>query len=349
MRHRLVIALVLAALLAASCSSGSDHSSSADTTTRKAAPAAPTDVATKPSSGCTATTGVVPGEETINTTSSGAPRWYFRHVPASYDPTKPMPVILDLHGYSEGATIHTKMSSLGAYGDAHGFVTITPQGSGDKVPMWDTALDGKDMTYIGDLLDEVERTVCVDTNRVFTAGLSNGAFMTSAVACKYADRVAAVAPVAGIRDILGCKPARPVPVIAFHGTNDGYVAYDGGLGEKVASLPSPDGTGTLGEGAVATPENKGPSIPEITADWAKRNGCRTVPVEKPVTADVTLLDFPCPKGDEVELYRVTDGGHTWPGSTFSKAVESAVGFTTFTIDANELIWKFFENHPLPQH
>ena len=69
---------------------------------------------------------------------------------------------------------------------------------------------------------------------------------------------------------------------------------------------------------------------------------------EPIPTDVTLLSFPCPKGDEVELYRVTEGGHAWPGSQLSKQVESAVGFTTFTIDANELISKFFANHPLPQ-
>ena len=336
MQPRLVIALALSTLIAASCSSGGDTSSSGTTSTTKVT--APAEVAAKPSSGCTATTGVIPGEETINTTSGGTPRWYYRHVPTGYDATKPTPVILDLHGYSEGATAHKVMSSLGVYGDTNNFVTITPQGSGDKVPMWDTALDGADMGYIGDLLDEVESTLCVDTHRVFTAGLSNGAFMTSAIACKYADRVAAVAPVAGIRDIKGCKPARPVPVIAFHGTKDEYVAYDGGLGEKVATLPNQDGTGTIGEGAVATPGDKGPTIPEITADWAKRNGCKTVPVEKPVTADVTLLAFPCPKGDEVELYRVTDGGHAWPGHGRPEPERSR------DVDATDEMVRFFRQN-----
>ena len=54
------------------------------------------------------------------------------------------------------------------------------------------------MKFVGDLLDDVERTVCVDQSRVFATGLSNGAFMASAIACEYSDRVAAVAPVAGI-------------------------------------------------------------------------------------------------------------------------------------------------------
>src|SRR2546421_202992 len=82
--------------------------------------------------------------------------------------------------------------------DHHGFSTITPQGRG-TIPLWDTNLNGEDMAFIGALLDSLDRTLCVDDNRVYVTGLSNGAFMTSAVACAYADRVAAAAPVAGIR------------------------------------------------------------------------------------------------------------------------------------------------------
>jgi polyhydroxybutyrate depolymerase len=172
--------------------------------------------------------------------------------------------------------------------------------------------------------------------------------MTSAIACRYADRFAAAAPVAGIRNIKGCDPSRPVPVIAFHGTADGFVDYNGGLGAKAAQLPAGDGSGrTLAEVGAVDAGAKGPTIPEITADWAKRNGCATKPTETSVAADVTLIKFPCPKNDEVELYRVTGGGHTWPGSEFSKQIVSAVGPTTSSISANDLIFKFFEAHPLP--
>lgn len=343
MPPRLVIALGIVALVAASCSSGSDDTSAKTTPTSTG----PATVAAKPSSGCRAATPVTAGEVKVDTTSGGTARWYFRHVPPGYTDTKPIPVVLDLHGYAEGAEVHVKMSALGPYGDAHGFATITPQGSGDKVALWNTDLDSADVAFMGDLLDEVEQTMCVDTNRVYVTGLSNGAFMTSAVACKYADRIAAAAPVAGIRDIKGCTFSRPVPVIAFHGTADGFVDYNGGLGEKVATLPKPDGSGSIGQGAVDTPATKGPSIPEITADWAKRNGCKTEPVlEKPVASDVTLLGFPCPPDAETELYRVTDGGHAWPGSELSKAVASVVGPTTFSINADDLMWKFFQAHPL---
>ena len=67
--------------------------------------------------------------------------------------------------------------------------------------------------------------------------------------------------------------------------------------------------------------------------------------ETKVTADVTLVAFDCPAPIAVELYRVEGGGHSWPGSEFSKAIANVVGPTTTTIDADALMWAFFEQHP----
>jgi polyhydroxybutyrate depolymerase len=347
--------LVLAlAVLTAACSGDDDSASSATTTTH--AVATTTTTAAKPeavqpaaSTGCgTAAAKLSAGETRVDTTSGAAQRWYFRHIPPAYDGTTPLPVVIDIHGYAEGAAVHTKMSALGPYGDTHDFVTITPQGSGTTVALWNTDLKSADVAFIGDLLDEVDRTLCVDDHRVYVTGLSNGAFMTSAVACAYADRIAAAAPVAGIRDIDGCAPKRAVPVVAFHGTADPFVSYDGGLGPKALALPAPDGSGkTLGQSGAATTQTKGPTIPEITAAWAKRNDCTSAaPKEHPVANDVTLLQWSCSSGADVELYRVTGGGHSWPGSAFSKAVANVVGPTTFSINANDVMWKFFQDHPL---
>ncbi len=284
-------------------------------------------------------------DEKVTTTSGGVERWYYRHVPRGYDASTPTPVVVDLHGYSEGADIHLLMSELRAYGDEQGFVTITPHGTG-PVPRWDTGFGSADMAFIGVLLDEVEATLCVDTARVFVTGLSNGAFMTSAIACVYADRIAAVAPVAGVQAAEGCDASRPVPVVAFHGTADTFVAFDGGVGESVADLPNPDGSGeTLGDSGLVDETAEGPSVPEMVAVWAERNGCAVEPTEREVTADVTLVSYDCFPAD-AQLYRIEGGGHTWPGSAFSQSIESVVGFTTMSIDANEIMWDFFVDHPL---
>ena len=251
---------------------------------------------------------------------------------------------MDLHGYGENADLHTKISGLGSYGDTHGFLTITPQVQG-PVPLWDTSLKGKDVAYLGELLDTAERALCVDTRRVFVTGYSNGAFMTSALACTYADRIAAVAPVAGIQNISGCAPARRVPVVAFHGTADHFVTYDGSVGSAIASLPAPDGSGrTLGQ--IGSAGSKGPSVPQILAAWAARNGCAKTATEQVVTSDVTQIRYACPAGADVELYRVTGGGHAWPGSPVDKSIEKVVGPVTMSINADALMWSFFSQHPL---
>jgi polyhydroxybutyrate depolymerase len=300
-------------------------------------------VKAKPSDGCGASS-IAAGEEKITTTSGGVERWYFRHVPPVHDGKKPLPLVLDLHGYVEGASVHKTHSALGPFGDEKGFVTITPQGSGDKVAQWNVQPDGPDMVFIGDLLDEVQSDLCIDERRVFVTGLSMGAFMTSAIVCKYSDRIAAAAPVAGIRDVEGCKLSRPVPIVAFHGTEDPFIAFDGGVGPAVANLPRPDGSGPIGDSASDQP--KGPSVPKITAAWAKRNGCGPKPSEKSIASDVTLVAFDCPRRGETELYRVEGGGHTWPGSEFSKTTERLTGVTTFSINADEVMWEFFRRHPL---
>ena len=336
--------VLLCLLTVGACSSAADDADEAtaspSTTTATTAPPA----ALPPSAGCDAPQPIPPGQAEARLASGGVERTYIREVPAVEGPA---PLVLDFHGYSEGAAVHVQMSELPAFGVEQGFVTLVPQGLGEP-SRWDVALDSADLDFVGDLLDEAERTLCIDPARIYVTGLSNGAFMTSSVACRYADRVAAIAPVAGIRDPEGCDPARPVPVLAIHGTDDQFVTYEGGLGERALDLPAPDGSGrTLREvGVEARPPGE-PSVPEIVAAWAARNGCGEAGPPQPVTEDVDRIAHRCPTGVAVELLRIDGGGHAWPGSALSAAVASIVGRTTMTISANEQLWAFFQDHPLP--
>jgi len=275
-------------------------------------------------------------------------RWYYRHIPPQPVGIKPLPLVVDLHGYSEGATVHQGMSSLGKYGDKKGFITVTPQGQG-VVPRWDTALKrSPDVAFIKAMISDVEKSLCVDTNRVFVTGLSNGAFMASTLACVLSKQIAAVAPVAGVQAPKGCRQSRAVPVVAFHGTEDDFVGYDGGIGDRARSLPAADGSGKTLEDSGQLPKesSKGPSVPETMQAIARRNSCNAKQLQSRVSSDVTRISFECSKGRDVALYRVTGGGHSWPGSAFSQQIEAFVGKTTMTISANEIMWRFFVKHPL---
>jgi len=324
----------------------SASTSSVPATAAATSSTSPADVPAVASAACASGSAAAPGEATLPFTGAGMDSTLILHVPPMATVAEPLPLVLDLHGYSEPATVHVQLSGLAAYGDTVGFVTAIPQVT-RPVPRWDSNVGSPDVRYLDELLDQLEATVCVDTNRVYVAGLSNGAFMTSILACDLSDRISAVAPVAGIQSPDDCRPERPVPVIAFHGTADTFVPYTGGLGSSVAALPNADGTGTIGTGPPSSdPVSTGPPVPERAAMWAVRNGCARDPAATPVTHDVTLVEFPCPPGDEVELYRIADGGHSWPGSQLSGAVASIVGKTTMSIDATTLMWDFFVAHPL---
>ena len=296
---RFLSILVASGSIASACSSRTPTTIAVGTSTTRpesSTTASPGPIAAKASSGCATSATISSRPDKITITSSGESRWFLRHVPSTYVGSTPMPLVIDVHGYQEGASIHAIMSRLPEYGEAHGFITVGPNGTG-TVTHWDTSLTGKDLKFIGDMLDATERDLCIDTNRVYVTGLSQGAFMTSAISCVYADRIAAAAPVAGVMsNIKNCQPARAVPLVTFHGTADGFVAFDGGLGKSALNLPSPDGKGKIGDIKGIKTQRKGLSIPEQVAGWA--SGAQVVKI------------FNCTGSNNMENPRYAEGAAT---------------------------------------
>jgi polyhydroxybutyrate depolymerase len=275
----------------------------------------------------------------------GQERFYYLTVPSRTDAQPPMPLVLDFHGLAEGAEVHTKMSNFGALAKKEGFVVAFPNGTGQPV-RWDLTAPPKpnpDLAFVDKLLETLESQLCVDTSRVYASGLSFGAFMSSFLACARANTFAAVAPVAGVTIYKDCTPARPVPVIAFHGTGDPILGFNGGVG-AIPGITGPAGATTT---TIAANLN-GAGYPAAVAQWAKRNGCDATPTDTKLTKEVIHRVYQCPAGQDVEFYIVLGGGHAWPGSAFSRAVASVVGYTTFDVDATKVIWNFFTRFQLPR-
>jgi polyhydroxybutyrate depolymerase len=316
------------------------------------APPAAAAVPPQPSTGCRARTPIQDGE-TLGYSAAGDTGSYIVEGPAHQSPGHPLPLVVDLHGYSEPAALQADLTGLGHYGATDGFITVTPQVT-EQVQHWVTSPGSADQKFLIALIGHVEDTMCVDSHRVYVAGYSNGAFMASALACTDAGRIAAVATVSGIEAPTGCRPSRPVPVIAFHGTADPFVPYGGGVGPAAKQLPAPNGQGTIGSNLSSKADQKSDQtieqndlpIPEEAARWAARNHCAKSPKTSSVASGVTLIAYSCPHNATVELYRENGDGHIWAGSQFMVAIESVVGKTTFSISADQLLWKFFENHPL---
>ena len=295
-----------------------------------------------------------PTQRSVSFSADGDSGSYLEETPATAR-GNPVPVVIDLHGYLESDSLQDVVSGLGAFGVVHGFITITPQVNGEKVPHWDVGARSNDVRFLGDLLSHVEDTLCVDEARIFVTGYSNGAWMTSRLACAYANRLAAVAPVAGLQDYRDCHPSRPVPVVAFHGTDDPFVAWTGGSGPKATTLPSPNGSGgnALSQQKGVNPRTRfiGPlraSIPQQVNGWASRNGCAHTPNPRSIGTDVTLLTYECATDASVDFYEIMGGGHSWPGSPTLAIPASAavIGRTTMTISATQIMWQFFRDHPL---
>src|SRR5207253_10920746 len=82
-----------------------------------------------------------------------------------------------------------------------------------------------DIAFLREMLDDLGKMVNVDAKRVFATGMSNGGMMCYRLAAEMADRIAAVAPVAGTMAVPKAEPKRPIAVLHFHGTEDVLVPY----------------------------------------------------------------------------------------------------------------------------
>jgi len=220
------------------------------------------------------------------------------------------------------------------------FIGVAPSGLlNGPTPFWLAAPtpDSYDVRFISDLLDVLESKLCIDRRRVYATGMSNGAQMSSLLACMLPQRIAAVAPVAGVEFYDLCR-GRPVPVIAFHGTADPIVTYNGGGLNSEAIADQQYWKGNIPSGLPAFH-----GVDTAMQTWARHNGCAPTPVEVRISSEVRRRTWRHCRADTV-LYIVDGGGHSWPGKPVP-AFESQFGHTTTDIDASTLIFRFlFRQH-----
>ena len=265
--------------------------------------------------------------------SSGQVRSYLLYVPKTYQSTTPMPLVISIHGFAEWPAHQMDISRWNELADVDGFMVVYPSGTGFPL-RWNThgpvgtAVDPmNEVLFISDLIDKLEQEYNVDRTRIYANGLSNGGGMSYLLACKLADRIAAIGSVSGayLYPWDDCEPSRPVPLIAFHGTHDPIVPYNGGGSSRF--------------------DNPFPVIPEWIDLWAQRNECDDHPIELPTTGEVSGKKYTkCKQNAEVVFYSIQGGGHAWPGG--EPLPEIIVGHTTQDINATKEMWEFFKQHPM---
>jgi polyhydroxybutyrate depolymerase len=282
------------------------------------------------------------GDHSRRLTVDGRERSYLIHVPPNYDPKKPTPLVLAFHGGGGNADSMVRFSSLNKKSDEAGFIVVYPSGTGrlERVLTFNGgnccgyAMNNKvdDVEFTRQLLDDLAESVSIDPKRVFATGMSNGGIMVYLLASELSDRIAAIAPVAGPMGTETCQPKRPVSVIHFHGTDDENAPFKGGKGAKSIS-----GTDFY-------------SVDHSIQAWVKANSCNEEPVVTTIPDNandgttITRKTYGGGKdGAEVVLVVIEGGGHTWPGQESRLKV---LGKSTKNISANDLMWEFFEKHPM---
>lgn len=307
--------------LAIACSSGGSKSGTAQTPNLAASGESATASA---GSGCKPLLPHGAGSSSDALTSGGQQRTYIVHVPAGYDGGKRTPLVVAYPGYGQPADSLAVYDGLDAVSDTSGFVVVTPNALGSP-QFWNQGNSAglpDDVQFTKDLLAKLEGELCIDTARVYTAGYSNGGGMALRAACEMPQTIAAVAVVSAYYP--GCTA--DVPLIAFHGTADPVVPFEGGK-----SGPFPD--------------VNFPVVRRAVSEWARTLGCDGLATISHPSQNVELSTYSrCERGDgEALLYTVLGGGHTWPGATL--VLSPLLGSTTDEINASTTMWEFLEAHP----
>lgn len=231
--------------------------------------------------------------------------------------------MLEFHGFGSSAEQQMNYGSFEPQAERDGFLVVALQGQGEPrhFTLGPSENEQDDVEVVGDLIDRLATTRCIDTSSVYAAGMSNGGSLSAMLACRLSDRIAAFASVASVTWRPACLAAGTVPIIAFHGTADPMVPFGGGA------------VNCCGRPTVA-------SVEETMGEWARHDDCTTGPIEEPVKGNVVVRTWSgCkPRGD-VRLYVVNGGGHTWPGA---RPTGGFLGETTRDVDASEVIWQFFK-------
>jgi polyhydroxybutyrate depolymerase len=240
-------------------------------------------------------------------------RTYRLFVPPGYDGHQRLALVLDLHGSggsSAGQAGNSGFEMLSASGERFIVATLDAVDARWNFPIQNSRPD--DVAYVSDVIDHVAARVCTDFGRVYATGFSGGARMTSLLGCRLGARIAAIAPVSGLRlPGAGCG-GRAVPVLTFHGLADPQNTYDGHVPDR-------------GEEWVE-------SVPDALAGWARQDSCKgNAILDDPPGPLSTMRYEGCADGSEVRIIRIDGLGHAW---------------TRKEVDTTVVMWQFFKSHRL---
>jgi polyhydroxybutyrate depolymerase len=289
-----------------------------------------------------------PGKHRRQVIWEGIRRTYLVHAAQGYGDTSPPPVLMVLHGGGGSAEFGYRVHGWTDLSEREGCLVVFPEATAED-PSQPAAVrenpriwnDGSrrsavarrnvdDIGYLAAVLDDVQESFAVDSSRVFVSGFSNGASMSFRAGIELADRITAIAPVAGHLCLKDPQPARPLSMLYMIGLADPINPFAGG------PTVSPWGSRRV----------KPPVMDSINA-WVRLIRASHEPVLLRDSDGVRQVRFgPGETGCEVQLHTIEDQGHEWPGAqrTLPRIVS---GPQTDKLNATEVIWDFFASTCVP--
>ena len=249
-------------------------------------------------------------------------RDYKVYVPKNWDNKKPQPMVLGLHGGYGTGEIFNQQTKASDQADKYNMLLVLPDG---YYKSWNAGTCCKpaakfgvrDVEFISALVKKVSQDYCVNDDKVFATGFSNGAMLTHKIACENPSLLKAIAPVSG--GIMSeCPSGGKVAALLIQGKDDPRIFWDGGTFDGSYRPSMKEVVGKLAKRNRCADTEKSLAKSSSVAECHERNSCSSAPLR---------------------YCGIKGVGHQWPGGK-SFWVDK-LGPNTQDFDATREIFKFF--------
>lgn len=270
-------------------------------------------------------------------TSGGETRSYIGAVPDS--PQNPLRLVILFCGATENAA----QMELRGFNDFLGSNSMVIYPEPSSPVGFDNVNGVDDFQMVEDLINTIDSIYTIDTNDICIGGFSNGGIFTYKLACDFnspnsnrpytfkAIAVVSGAMESGTTNSTECPISNNLPLIAFHGTQDPVIQYNGGQVQPPVNILAESTETTVDFWAISNNDCTGnptvTSLPDLVT-------------ETPTSSTVELLEYQCSSSPNTHFYRIEGGMHAWPSGNAQLDIFQG---RNLDVNASELIAAFFES------